>query len=182
MTRILSLKRLAKLGQTFTNGQTELESSRLAIMGGPTKSKRPKVRSLQGIEGEFVQQTLPWRIPLEAQDKTSKPKQNPERRLGGHSKPSLKGARRIWNQPVSEDSLCPERKRTRVDKMAIKKSSWVSICCARAFQRKSVKAFQSRAIKENICEGPADLPPEAQKEDGNNQNESQSHHIFKEPV
>ncbi|XP_034733493.1 uncharacterized protein LOC117948122 [Etheostoma cragini] len=58
------------------------------------------------------------------------------------------------------DSLGPETKRKRVDTTAINKSSWVSIGCTIAFQRKYVSAFQYRAIEEEVKQT---LPREAQK-------------------
>ncbi|XP_032377274.1 uncharacterized protein LOC116692830 [Etheostoma spectabile] len=82
----------------------------------------------------------------EAQDKTSTPKRRwDDLESGGIRRP---------------DSLGPETKRKRVDTTAINKSSWVSIGCTIAFQRKYVSAFQYRAIEEEVKQT---LPPEAQK-------------------
>ncbi|XP_032391615.1 uncharacterized protein LOC116701772 [Etheostoma spectabile] len=82
----------------------------------------------------------------EAQDKTSTPKRRwDDLESGGIRRP---------------DSLGLETKRKRVDTMAIKKSSWVSIGCTKAFQRKYVSVFQYRAIEEDVKQT---LPPEAQK-------------------
>ncbi|KAA8591409.1 hypothetical protein FQN60_002352 [Etheostoma spectabile] len=82
----------------------------------------------------------------EAQDKTSTPKRRWEDLESG-------GIRR-------PDSLGPETKRKREDTTAINKSSWVSIGCTIAFQRKYVSAFQYRALEEEVKQT---LPRDAQK-------------------
>ncbi|KAA8590514.1 hypothetical protein FQN60_014448, partial [Etheostoma spectabile] len=82
----------------------------------------------------------------EARDKTSTPKRRwDDLESGGIRRP---------------DSLGPETKRNRVDTTAINKSSWVSIGCTIAIQKKYVSAFQYRAIEGEVKQT---LPREAQK-------------------
>ncbi|XP_028458494.1 uncharacterized protein LOC114571645 [Perca flavescens] len=170
------------------SGQTELasRSSNISNNGGSTEIKEAKgTGRSRAIEGESVQQTLPWRIPPEAQDKTSTPVRTPRstkclKSTTGESRRVKKTLRegleanpkpfpkRRWEDLESAgirkpDSLGPERKRRRMDTTARKKSSWVSVH-ARAFRKKYMSAVCSRAIKEKSVRVKQTLPREVQEQ------------------